>query len=321
MLSAASPFGENSPANRAFEERPVPQSPAPPLTIVIATKEAWPHVRDTLEAVRDQAEAVGAEVILADGHGRALPDDGSCAQVTWIREPGASVFRLRALGITRARGDVIAVTEDHCLPAPDWCETLIRLHRERPDAAVIGGAIENGSTTRIVDWASFLLSSAPAMRPLLSRSYGRIATPGNISYKRRAIPQYVLPTGVLELAVNRTLRARGERLIADDRLVVHHIQSFSLPQACQAHFHNGRSLAGFRKGFVSPTERLLRLGACAVLPGWLLWRSLGALCSKRRALDRALVGLPALVLFAYCHAVGELFGYLAGPGNSPQRIA
>ena len=41
------------------------------------------------------------------------------------------------------------------------------------------------------------------MRPLLSRSYGRIATPGNISYKRRAIPQYVLPTGVLELAVNR----------------------------------------------------------------------------------------------------------------------
>jgi hypothetical protein len=299
----------------------VPEPTAPPLSIVIATKEAWPHVRPTLEAVCDQAELVGAEVILADGHGRALPGDRSWSQVTWLKEPGASVFRLRALAIARARGEVIAVTEDHCIPAPDWCETLIRLHRERPDAAVIGGAIENGSTERVVDWASFLLSSAPSIRPLLSRAYGRIATPGNISYKRRAIPRNVLRTGVLELALNRALRARGEKLIAEDRLVVHHIQSFSLPEACQAHFHNGRSLAGFRLGFVSPMERLLRLGACSVLPGWLLWRSLSALCAKRRALDRALVGLPALVLFAHCHAMGELLGYLAGPGDSPRRLA
>ena len=31
----------------------------------------------------------------------------------------------------------------------------------------------------------------------------------------------------------------------------------------------------------------------------------------------ALVGLPALVLFAYRHAVGELFGYLAVRQQSP----
>jgi len=110
---------------------------------------------------------VGAEIIVADGHGKGLPDDVTdrYPEVIWLKQPGGSVFYLRGLAMARARGEIVAVTEDHCEVTPGWCERTIRAHKEYPAAAAIGGAVENGATERLIDWAHFFLVFAPFTPP------------------------------------------------------------------------------------------------------------------------------------------------------------
>jgi hypothetical protein len=44
--------------------------------------------------------------------------------VRWISRPGESVFQLRSAGYDACRGEIVAVTEDHCRPAADWIERI-----------------------------------------------------------------------------------------------------------------------------------------------------------------------------------------------------
>ena len=94
-----------------------------PLSIVIATTKAWPELEPCLESLHEQAQAVGAEVVVGDGHGQGLPPDVADRYpgVRWIKWPGRSVFFLRELAMTEAHGAVVAVTEDHCTVTPGWC--------------------------------------------------------------------------------------------------------------------------------------------------------------------------------------------------------
>jgi hypothetical protein len=293
-----------------------------PLSVVIATTKPWPEVRKSLDALHPQARLVGAEIIVADGHGKGLPHDvgDSYPEVVSLQERGASVFYLRGLAMAKANGEIIAVTEDHCEVSPGWCERIIKAHKDYPDAAAIGGAVENGATERLIDWANFLLGSGPFTQPIETGDQDRISLQANISYKRRVLPRVAPKLGMMEVFFNEQLRQRGEKIVADGKLVVFHIQSFGFFGTLAAHFHNGRSIAGFRLQAMRWPERILRLGSCFILPPVLLWRTLWPIFVKRRLLGQALACLHFLVLLAVCQSAGEFAGYLAGPGQSPQRM-
>ena len=126
---------------------------------------------------------------------------------------------------------------------------------------------------------------------------------------------------MMEFLFNRQLHEQGETLIADDRLIVSDDQTWGFWGTFAAHFHNGRSIAGFRLQHVSWIERLMRIGGCAILPIYLLWVTQGPVIRKRRLLRPALTSLPLTALVVTCHAVGEFVGYIFGPGNSPQQLA
>ncbi len=292
----------------------------PPLSVVVATSKPWPEIRATLASLLPQARALGAEVIVADGAGGGLPDPPALPEVVRVTERGASVFRLRALGRARARGEVVAITEDHCRVRDDWCRAIVAAHRRHPDADVIGGVVENGATGAAVDWAQFLVANGPFMPPLRPGAPRRLPGQANLSYKRRALPPDPLGRGVLETFHNESA-ARAGRLLVDDALVVEHVQSVGLLGSCALNFHNGRSIAGFRLSHMGGLERLVRLGGVVVLPAYMLVRTLAAVLPKRRHRGAVLASLPFLCLFLCCHAAGEAVGYVAGPGRSPARLA
>ncbi|ULA64049.1 MAG: Glycosyltransferase family 2 protein [Nitrospira sp.] len=294
-----------------------------PLSVVIATTKAWPEIQLCLESLHAQALAIGAEVLVGDGHGQGLPVDVAerYPEVKWIPWSGGSVFFLRELAMTQAAGDVVAVTEDHCTVTPEWCERMLAAHRNHPEAAAIGGVVENGATTRLIDWSNFLIVFGPFTAPIETGLQRTISLQANISYKRRVVPRTLSRLGMMEFLFNRTLCEQGEILIADDRLIVSHNQTWGFWGTFAAHFHNGRSIAGFRLQRVSWVERLIRLGGCAILPAYLLWVTQGPVIRKRRLLKHALASLPLTVLVVTCHAAGEFVGYLFGPGNSPRHLA
>ena len=304
------------------EEEKAWETPVP-LSIVVATTKAWPEIESCLESLHAQAAAAGAEILVGDGHGAGLPPDVTTRYpaVRRIGWPGGSVFVLRQLAMAEAAGAIVAVTEDHCTVAPDWCEQVLRAHRDHPEAAAIGGVVENGATTRLIDWSNFLIVFGPFTAPIETGSQPAISLQANISYKRRVIPRAATGLGMMEFLFNRRLLEQGEILIADDRLVVSHNQTWGFWGTFAAHFHNGRSIAGFRLEGMSWTERLVRIGGCAVLPIHLLRVTIWPVIRKARLLRPALVSLPLTAMVVTCHAAGEFVGYVFGPGRSPQKLA
>jgi len=175
----------------------------PALSIVVATRRPWPGLRGLLESVGEQAREVGAEIVIADGGPGALPDGPAPAGIRCLRESGASVLRLRALGLEAARGDVVALTEDHCRVGPSWCRTVLELHRAEGDVAAIGGAVENAATDSLVSRLHFLTAYGVFLRPLPKGEARFIAGEANVSYKRWTLPEGATAGGIQQMLFNQ----------------------------------------------------------------------------------------------------------------------
>lgn len=275
-----------------------------------------------LDSLHLQAIRVGAEVVVADATGRGLPEDVAqrYPEVKWLKVPGASVLQLRAVAMSRTCGDVVAVTEDHCRVAPDWCDRILAAHREYPDAAAIGGAVENGATDRIIDWASFFIVNGASMPPIDNGTPKKIALQANVTYKRRVIPAEVPKLGRMEWMFNQELRSRGEKLVSEGHIVVDHVQSFTFGEACAIHYHDSRAIAGFRLEKIGLLERLVRLGACFVMPPLLFLRTVLPILRKRRFLGWLLLSLPMIIVLVHCRAAGALVGFILGPGDAALHL-
>ncbi len=295
-----------------------------PLSVVIATCQPWPAMRGVLASVYAQARALGAELIVVDGHGQGLCEDHGYAGVRWLRRPGGTVFQLRAIGLAEARGEVVAVTEDHCRVAPDWCEQVLRAHRENPQAAVIGGVVENGAVDSPWDRACFFISGGAFLPPIPNGERPNIAGQANISYKRWALPKTLPPHGIVESDYTRDLRDSGRILINDDGLVVFHVLPLGALGNCILHYHDGRTSAGFARAKLGRAQCVYHVSRALLMPLRVAKDSVRIIARMvvRKPAYRwqALMSWPLTVVILHFHAVGELMGYLYGPGNSPHRM-
>lgn len=315
MYSASAPFNNKPLMTQASEA-------SPSLSVVIVSRDPWPALHRSLDVLHSQIITVGGEIIVGVSDRRAVPPDADrlYPAVTWLEERGASVFRLRALALSRCRGEIVAFTEDHAWVESDWCQTVLDAHAQHPEAAAIGGVVENEATRTLKDWVGFFVASGPFMRPICNGANGTISLQANVSYKRHALPMKLPELGLMAMTLHQELRERGAKLVADDRLVAYHIQELTLGGHSAGHFHNGRTIAAFRVLRMAPWLRPVRALGCFILPPVMLWRTVTAILGKRRYTRTLLLGLPLLVWFLCCHAAGELLGYLAGPGKSPQGV-
>ena len=293
----------------------------PRLSIVIATTELWPGIRGALDSVYGQARTHGAEVIIADRTGRGLPEDVGerYPGVIWLKPPARSIFGLRGAALAAATGDLAAVTEDHCRVAPDWCANILRTYAQHPEAEVIGGAVENGYPGILRDWAHHFLVFGPALPPLDSRGQQPVWSMANLACTRSVLAR-IPKQGVVEMLFLRQLRSEGIKFVANPSIIVNHFQSYPFFTACGYHFHNGRTIAAARLLSLGGIGRGARILACAILPLYILAVRFSQLWPKRQHRRRLLLSLPWLAAFCLAHSSGELAGYLAGAGASPERM-
>src|SRR5687768_7406475 len=235
-----------------------------PFSVVVGTIQGWPDITPAVRSLELAVERVGGEVIVVDASGDAPPPADVLAAVTrWVSAPGASVFQCRYQGYRLARGDVVAITEDHCLARPDWADRMIASHREHPAAAAIGGSVENAADRRIMDWASFLIVQVAVMAPIPSGVAERLSGAVNVSYKRAALTEIVDHDGMgaMDVLHQKELLERGELLVADDRIRIAHDQSLGFAGTTVVHFHAGRTMSGFRRQTMSAVDWMRFVGA------------------------------------------------------------
>ena len=282
----------------------------PTLTVILATIEPWPDLERCLSVLEPQVEALGAEIIVGDGHGGALEARyAESPSLQWIRAPGASVFDLRAQALEMARGEIVAVTEDHCVVASDWCQQILRSLEDAPDKMAMTGPVMNGSTDRLSDWANYLHTFGCFHPPVDAGQRDRCPPAANVAYRRKVIPAGSILAGWMELELTPRLFAEGLFGVCDG-MTVTHVQSHGFWKTLLAHFDNGRTTTGLHH--ISLSQRQLP---------WFLFRE------TVRGLDRSQSprpiirkSLPLLFLLSTCHALGEVLGILAGPGESPRRL-
>jgi hypothetical protein len=219
-----------------------------------------------------------------------------------------------------AHGEIVAITEDHCRLCADWCAGMLETHRLHPEAAVVGGSVENGSPHALIDWANFFVAHAPLMRPVQGGEAARISLAG-ASFKRSALPKQYPEQGVMEMLYLREMRRSGGKLFTNSAISLHHVQSYGFWPTFAVHYHNGRAIAGFRKPGLGPAALVLRILSCALVPAFLLSRSTVCILRKRRFVRELLLSFPLIASLVCCHAAGELVGYCAGAGNSPRRLS
>jgi len=281
------------------------------LSVVLATTDPWPDVANCLAVLEPQVAAVGGEIIVGDGHGAALDAAkvGASERLSWLRIPGASVFELRARAVERARGEIVALTEDHCIVGPDWCEQILEAFRLDPNAVGVTGPVLNGSTEHLIDWANFLHTFGPYFPPVNKSQRDRSPLAANIAFRRSALGTGPIAPGWIELDLNG--RLFRERLYhVHDAITVTHVQSHGFWGTLRAHFDNGRSTTGLDR---APSRRLQ-------LP-WNLFRgALRSMSTEVRSRPAVRASLPLMFLLSCCHSAGELTGILAGPGRSPARL-
>jgi hypothetical protein len=299
-----------------------------PITALIATIRGWPDCREAVRLIAAQVFPAGGEFIVADASANPPPTAAEMAQlggeIKWLSMPGKSVFQLRHAGYRAARGEVVAITEDHCFVEPGWVERILDVHRRFPNAAAVGGTVLNNTDEKLVDWAAFFLTQGPFMPPLPNGLATRISGPANVSYKR-----YILDrlggdeeNGVIDF-LELPAALEGEELVADDSIRVRHNQSQGLVGTSLAEFDNGRTIAGYRRREMTRGD-WLRIASSPLLPSYRAVRQMRIVRSKQMpegmTTSRMAKALPAHLWFQYCAMAGELLGYAAGPGDSPRRL-
>ena len=285
------------------------------LSVVLATHDPrGPDLRRCLSALCPQLAALGGELLIADGSAQATPNSDHAVHL-----PGADVFALRCAAVRRAGGAIVALTEDHCVPAPDWCSAMLRAHREHPHTAAIGGTTLNGSDARLIDSANFFVTFGPFLPPLPRRHPTRTVPPANLSIKRVALNDYELTPGLLELEIAPHLHRVGH-LLLDDRIRVAHFQSHSASETLGLHFHNGRSTISVPHRERPRSEIARRAAQSLSLPLRLATELVRTLARKPGHRRRAAMAAPWMLTLLAAHAAGEVVGGVAGPGDSPARL-
>jgi hypothetical protein len=226
---------------------------------------------------------------------------------------------MRSVGMSVARGGVVALTEDHCLPSPGWCKAHVDGHAKHPEVPAVGGPVANGATGELSAWGSFLINHSDWMPPTESRMC-RMVDRANISYKRSVVPRTPTPPDVAEpLIDDHLLRANANFFLNADALVTHD-QSFGLRGTLSIHFHSGRSLAGSRvRRGLGPAGRLTRAFASSLL-GPAMFVQTVRRTARRPKSARILASLPMAFAVASAISAGLVIGYLTGPGQSARHI-
>ncbi len=216
---------------------------------------------------------------------------------------------LRARGIAAARGEIIALTEDHAHPDAGWCNCIVKAHKD--SIAGVGGAIENG-IDRPLNWAVYFCDFGKYQNPVPSgRSW--IASDANVAYKRSALESIstVWQHSFNEIFVNSTLIENGRSLtLSPDMIVYQHRDNLDPLEAVKERYIWGRSYAGTRCEQLSLAKRIIYAVLSPVLPIVLVLRMAVNVIKKGRCVSVFLKVLPLTLLLTISWSLGELVGYI-----------
>ena len=292
-----------------------------PLTVAIPSVNGWTDLEPTLAALVAEAEDVRLEILVIDRCGEALREQirRRFPRVCVLAAPAtATIPALRLLAFDAARGESIAVIEDHVIVPRGWARAMLDAQR---DNAVIGGTVENAATSRTVDWAAFLCEYSHCLAPHPTGPSEWL--PGNnVVYPRTLLERYRgrLSPDQWENHLHAMMRDDGIALICRPEIAVGHCKHYTVVEYVTQRYLYARSYAGARVAGSSRWRRFAFGAAAFALPPVLFHRTMSRVLRKKRHRTELLLGSPLIALFVSAWAAGEVVGSWFGPGDSLRKV-
>ncbi len=290
------------------------------LSIVIAAWNNSSLLRQCLASLARQADCKDTEVIVASSYNCGAREmvEREFPQVKLISLTEATVPELRTKGISCARGEIVALLEDHCTFDQNWCAEIKKAH-ELP-YSVIGGSVENASGERPLDWAVYFYDYGKYMLPNQAGVVDSLSGI-NISYKRLVLERVAksFQQGFLETFINEELKKQGEALYLAPLAIVYHQKNYEIKDAFTQSYRYGRSFSGMRTRNTTLWQRIGLILGSLTLPVLLPSRIALRTVRKGRYLKELLRSLPHLLLLMTSWSYGELCGYVGGEVTDSSR--
>jgi hypothetical protein len=216
---------------------------------------------------------------------------------------------LRAFGLNAAKGEIVALLEDHARADANWSANVIAAHRQ--NCAAVGGAIENG-IDRLLNWAVYYCDFGKYQNPL-PPGESSYASDANSSYKRRALETVrpIWQASFREVVVNGALIARGEKVILRPEVVIYqNRRDLDFVFALRERFIWGLSYAATRSALQSRARRLVYSIFSLGLPLVLLLRIGRTAWNRRVHFAKFVSALPIIVALLISWSLGESVGYV-----------
>jgi len=282
-----------------------------PLSIIVITVQDQTRLRSCLKALHSQDSAPAMEILapwdFSHGDCAGLQREFPAVRFLEVARQKLTFAQLRAHAMAEARGEIVAVTEDHFTPAPDWCRRILDAH-QAPHAA-IGGAVEKDTPDGVLSWSFYLADYVRYLDPAEGPSDH--LTDGNVTYKRAALLaiRESWKAEFHENVVHLALTERGQSLWLSPRILVRQKRPITLGAALRDRYAFGRLFGSTRVEYAGAGARLKMMAVSLLLPALLVARVASHIVRTRRYAGAFLRALPALVLISTVWAWGEFIGY------------
>ena len=302
-------------------------SDAPELSVVVALISGKvDDLRHCLEALHRQGVPVSREILVPFDEAVAnvaelgkdfpnvefIPAESSRTIVQrggLVREHHDS---LRTVGIKRARGRVVALTEDHARVSPDWCAEMVAAIDRYPEAGAVGGAVDCDSDSP-VNWAVYFGDFGRYQSPV-PEGHSEFVSDANVAYRREALEQVGdgWEEDYHETVVHWAMAREGWRLVMTPRVLVWQRRGkLGLGASLVERYVWGKSFAGGRCHDIPAARRAVFALGTPVIPLLFCWRGWRTASGRGRG-GRFLSVLPLFFLLQCCWAAGEFAGYVTG---------
>jgi len=293
------------------------------VSVVIASIVGPPFIDECLMSLERQAKDCGAEVIVV-ACGPAEYADRIARGFPWvrvIRRTGReTVPDLRRHGVEEARGDIVAIIEEHCLAAPDWLARAIEAHAGG-DYGVVGGPVVDYNYQRLRDWVVYFCEYNNYFPPWREGEWHDLGS-ANIAYSRAVLLKYteLLSGGYWEAGLHPRLMADGVKFRPAPAMVVYHRGPFHYGYYLQQRYWFSRAFAGARARHLPMSRKLAYSLASPLVPFLLLARMAQRVWRQHCHVSKFAQSLPLLIPVLFVYVAGELVGYLAGPGDALLKV-
>lgn len=233
------------------------QGARPLISVVIPTYRRWDRLQLTLAALEAQTcPHEWFEVIVSDdGSGDGTVEQvrayamRSRLRITVVTGPNGGPSAARNRGIHSCQGTWIAMTDDDCVPEPEWLAKHLAFIEAHPEVGGVGGQVigyTTGIISRYVDWSKVML-------PHIGRD-GRASylVTANALFKRELVERlggfdetYKWPGGE-DPDLSFRAAAIGAILLYDPTPVVRHMHRETVRGTYRMFWHHGLGLGALQ---------------------------------------------------------------------------